>query len=1208
MLPAFVAFCLVLTGLLPLGWSSAGNVRAQDGSVPYGDVIVVLTDPRADAARFARDEGVNPRRVYRNVFRGFSANITQRRAERLARHPRVAMITPIEEFQIAEQTLPAGIDRVNADLNPVANINGVDERVDADIAVLDTGIDLDHSDLNVAGGIDCTDIGTFDDNGTGIAVGHGTHVAGIAAAIDNDFGVVGVAPGARLWAIRVLDRSGSGSTDEIICGLDWVVAHADMIDVVNMSLATSGSDTGCWAHALHLAICSTVASGVPVAVAAGNNGGSASNAIPAAYDEVIAVSNFADYDGQPGGLGSSPCNNGLGTDDDELNQTSKDGPAVDIAAPGTCVYSTLHNGGYGYKTGTSMATPHVTGAIALFKSVNPGASPDQVRAWLLSAAEPQDGPNGITGDTDGFPEPVLSVAQEIGEPPLLPPGPPFYEIGGQVVMEAEHAHQFISRDDRGWLFRNVKSAVSMPGYAGDGFVRVEPDNGGNWVNGYATTAPEMQFQVEFATPGIYHLWLRAQADDHGDDSIHAGINGTTPSTADKIKTATVGGGWAWTESTMDGPVATINVPSAGRHTINLWAREDGFRLDRVLLTTNASYVPTGVGPAESPQVAPPLAFQETDGFVEFEAEDYHDKIDRSNHDWRFENDVIAGYSGAGYLRVRPDSGHYWLSGYATTSPEVRYQVQFSTTGTYYVWARMQASDAADDTMHVGLNGVPLLTADKVETDGTGGGFRWSNDTMDRVPATINVTSPGVHTINVWAREDGLRLDQVILTTDSDFSPTAVSDPPVTPVEVEFEAEDFTNTIDRDGHAWSVETNVAGHSGDGFVRVTPDDGTYWLSNYATTAPELQYTVDLPAAGSYRVWLLTQADDGGDNSLHVGIDGTAPESGENITTAVGPNWSWASATVDVPTAGDRTLNLWAREDGLRIDRIILSNDPGFEPAVVSVVQAETPTPSPTIEATATTEPLPPFAEQNGAVVLEAEAFHVETPRGDVRWTAQADVEGFAGAGFMRAEPDSGLVIDTGYAETSPALAYEVEFAGAGPYYVWLRGLATGGDDSLHVGVNGQEVVTARSIDLVEDGAWRWTNAVEGGVATVEIPGPGVHTINVWMADDGLRLDRLILTSDPAFVPDGQGPPASPRTDVASASAANPTATVESSPTTTPDPSPTATPTEEVTPEPTATATEPPPTSTPTPEPTATASPEPTPTEAVTEEAEEEASDGL
>jgi subtilisin family serine protease len=195
--------------------------------------------------------------------------------------------------------------------------------------------------------------------------------------------VVGVAPGARLWAVRVLNNAGSGSWASVICGVDWVTARAGTIEVANMSLGGTGDDTGgCNDGGLHEAICKSVAAGVTYAVAAGNSADDARNHVPAAYDQVITVSALADFDGRPGGLGAATCR---ADEDDTLANFSNFGADIDLIAPGVCIYSTWKRGGYNTISGTSMASPHVAGAAALYKSTNPGASPSQVKSALQSA-------------------------------------------------------------------------------------------------------------------------------------------------------------------------------------------------------------------------------------------------------------------------------------------------------------------------------------------------------------------------------------------------------------------------------------------------------------------------------------------------------------------------------------------------------------------------------------------------------------------------------------------------------------------------------------------------------------------------------------------------------------------------------------------------------------------------------------------------------
>ena len=395
----------ILAGALAgLSLTSGGSAAAA----PAGSYIVVLADGAASAATVqghARAAGVAPTHVYSHALHGYSAVLTEAAVKRLAADPGVASVSPDRAVSIDAQTLPTGINRVDAELSPTARINGVDERVDVDVAVLDTGVDLDHPDLNVftAGARNCSTGRSADDGN-----GHGSHVAGTIGAVDNGDGVVGVAPGARIWPVRVLNNQGSGSFASIICGIDYVTAHAGEIEVANMSLGGAGTDDrNCGLSnndALHQAICRSVAAGVTYAVAAGNESDNAANHVPAAYDEVITVSAVADFNGLPGGGAAPTCRADV---DDTFADFSNFGPDVDLIAPGVCILSTYRSGNFATISGTSMATPHVSGGAALYKATHPTATPAAVKSALQAAGTTNW--NTAT-DPDGVADRLLNVA------------------------------------------------------------------------------------------------------------------------------------------------------------------------------------------------------------------------------------------------------------------------------------------------------------------------------------------------------------------------------------------------------------------------------------------------------------------------------------------------------------------------------------------------------------------------------------------------------------------------------------------------------------------------------------------------------------------------------------------------------------------------------------------------------------------------------
>ncbi|MDQ4007940.1 MAG: S8 family serine peptidase [Actinomycetota bacterium] len=373
-----------------------------------GSYIVVLEKGAAlaqavDSARGTL--GVDVGHVYRSAVRGYSARMSQAAAERLAQAPGVAAVQADSRVEATAQSTPTGINRANADASPTAAVDGADQRVNVDVAVIDTGVDLDHPDLNVyrQGETNCALLGISPDDQNG----HGTHVSGTIGALDNDQGVVGMAPGARIWPVKVLNAAGVGRTSDVICGIDYVTAHADQIEVANMSLGGGGEDDGNCGRsngdAQHQAICASVAAGVTYAVAAGNDSADAAESTPAAYDEVITVSALADFNGQPGGGAAPTCRQDV---DDTFADFSNHGSDVDLVAPGTCITSTWMGGGYDTISGTSMASPHVAGGAALYAANNPGASPGQVQSALESAGSSDW---NAVDDPDGTKEPLLDV-------------------------------------------------------------------------------------------------------------------------------------------------------------------------------------------------------------------------------------------------------------------------------------------------------------------------------------------------------------------------------------------------------------------------------------------------------------------------------------------------------------------------------------------------------------------------------------------------------------------------------------------------------------------------------------------------------------------------------------------------------------------------------------------------------------------------------
>ncbi|GAB6087760.1 S8 family peptidase [Alkaliphilus crotonatoxidans] len=286
--------------------------------------------------------------------------LTPSQAKALASNPNVVAVEPNAEVTAYAQTVPWGITRVQAPQAHAAGYRGAGVKV----AVLDTGIDSSHPDLNVRGGYsvftDSANSNPFYDGD-----GHGTHVAGTIAALNNTIGVLGVAYNVDLYAVKVLNNNGGGTYAGIAQGIQWAVNNG--MHIVNMSLGGPSSST------ILQNICDAAnQAGVLLIAAAGNSGNASgtgnSVGYPARYASVMAVA-------------STNSNNVRGS-------SSSTGPAVEISAPGVSILSTVPGNGYATYTGTSMASPHVAGVAALVKGARPNLSNTQIRQILNSTATP----------------------------------------------------------------------------------------------------------------------------------------------------------------------------------------------------------------------------------------------------------------------------------------------------------------------------------------------------------------------------------------------------------------------------------------------------------------------------------------------------------------------------------------------------------------------------------------------------------------------------------------------------------------------------------------------------------------------------------------------------------------------------------------------------------------------------------------------------
>jgi subtilisin family serine protease len=330
------------------------RARANPVAWAYLDRSVIGT-----VQALERQSGFEADHVYSAVVRGFAARLTPEQEQALRRNPLVSYIEPDTEIRSLEQQVPWGIDRIDADLSSARSGDGTGSVDNVNVYVFDNGVDWTHPDLNVVRHVNFT----FTANAP--RCGHGTRTAGVIAARDDAFGVVGVVPGAPITAVKVLSCDPVITfASTVIKGIDWTRANAVRPAIANMSIGGLNNST------LDAAVRNLASSGVFVAVAAGNTG------TPACWSSP-----------QRAGTHAGVMTVAATTETDSEAGFSSFGQCVDIWAPGTNIPTTNLGGGIVTSSGTSYSAPHVAGTAGLFLSSHPSASAADVEAALRSTAQ-----------------------------------------------------------------------------------------------------------------------------------------------------------------------------------------------------------------------------------------------------------------------------------------------------------------------------------------------------------------------------------------------------------------------------------------------------------------------------------------------------------------------------------------------------------------------------------------------------------------------------------------------------------------------------------------------------------------------------------------------------------------------------------------------------------------------------------------------------
>ncbi|MEM1013444.1 MAG: hypothetical protein AAGI46_14630, partial [Planctomycetota bacterium] len=718
-------------------------------------------------------------------------------------------------------------------------------------------------------------------------------------------------------------------------------------------------------------------------------------------------------------------------------------------------------------------------------------------------------------------------------------GSAFEEVDGVVTIEAADASRRTTAGN-GVAWVDVADSAAVGGT----LVQALPDIDSN--TGTALTGPKLDYDINFQNSGVYYVWVRMTGDGGANDSVHVGLNG---------QAETLDGQFGfysnnrnvleWTDGTTPlGRRLTVNVPSAGVHTLNIWAREDGVKVDEIRVARSVDFDPRVTTPPPPPPNQAPTIGALTDSpdpapidsEILIQATGVND-VDGTVPLVRFFREVVGGEDVLLFTDRNPSNGFAGFISVAELAP--------GSTTTYYA--------IAED--NDGAQSIRAIT---------------TNTVLNSAGGPVYQETAGLVTIEA-SRPSALVQNTGLPSWDVFNQPGASGESPNV-LQAFGEGSNFGNTTD-------------GPRADYDITFT-NPGTYfvWVRMNGPTGSDDSIHVGL------------------NNEIQtLGAFGVYPGA-KNTFEWVNDVPGLGRITVDVPEPGISTLNIWMREDGVIVDEIRLSSDPNFNPAVTPppatntapTVASLTASPNPIVVGDNVTltangvfdsdgtiasvtfgyedgtfgdqvigtdtdgsdgytftdntfdigagrtyyvfatdddgafsnrvevrlntisEPTDAFQEVDGLVTIEATDATARASAQGREWVDDTRPDAINGT-FVTA-PGEG--VNTGGQADGPRLDYDIEFANSGTYYVWLRMTAEDfGSDSVHVGLNGQSVTTNTfGVSGGGDDVFTWTdgsNSINRRL-TVNVPAAGVQTLNVWMREDGVKVDEIRVARSESYDP--------------------------------------------------------------------------------------------